>query len=74
MEKINPSNCCWKDLVNLAIKCGFTVFEGGNHTKVKSPSGELITTIPRHNNLDKFTVKGILKELIKAGADIKIVK
>jgi len=74
VQKINPSNCSWRDLVNLASNSGFSVFEGKNHTKVKSSSGELITTIPRHNDLDKFTAKAILKEMIKAGADIKIIK
>jgi len=52
----------WRELVNLASKCGFVIFEGGKHTKVKTKTGQFITTIPRHHNLDRNLVRGVLKQ------------
>lgn len=63
--------CSWNKLVKLAIKCGFFIFEGKGHTKVKNRKGEFITTIPRHARLKRETTQGIIKSLIRAGADIE---
>lgn len=63
--------CSWERLSRLAIKCGFFIFEGKKHTKVKNQKEEFITTIPRHSRLKKETAKGIIKALIRAGADIE---
>lgn len=60
--QISPAGCSWKQFVNLAGKCGFIIFEGGSHTKIKTTLGRFITTIPRHNVIDKDTAKGILKK------------
>jgi len=38
----------WRELVNLASKCGFVIFEGGKHTKVKTKTGKFITTVSKH--------------------------
>lgn len=60
----------WKKLVNLAKKCGFVIFEGGKHTKVKQKNGKFITTIARHNKLKKPHIKGVLYSFEKAGCKL----
>ena len=52
----------WRELINIASNCGFVIFEGGKHTKIKTKKGEFITTIPRHHKLSSHLVRGILKK------------
>ena len=54
----------------IATKSGFTFFEGNKHTKIKTPSGEFVTEVPRHHILDKHTAKGIIEAMIARGAKI----
>lgn len=43
-------------------KQGFVFFrEGGRHTIVRGPNGQTIA-IPRHRELNRFTVKGIAED------------
>lgn len=70
--EINPNDKSWKDLCNIAQKQGFYLYEGGNHTKVKTLKGEFVTIVPRHNRIDKNLAKNILKDMKRSGADIKI--
>lgn len=60
----------WKALVNLAKKCGFVVFEGGKHTKIKQKDGKFITTIARHNKLKKTHIRGVLNSFKRVGCDL----
>jgi len=70
--RVNITDCSWEKLVNLAEKCGFYTSEGGKHTKVEDKMGKLITTIPRKNRLNKYTVKGIINDFKKCGCKILI--
>lgn len=54
-----------KRLKKIAQKLGFFVFEGRNHSKVKDENNNFVTTIPRHNNIKKELVNGIIDALIK---------
>jgi len=68
--KVNITDYSWSKLVNIAEKCGFQTREGGKHTKVKTSSGEFITTIPRKNRLNKYTIGGIIKAFQKFNCKI----
>lgn len=68
--KISVTDCSCKKLVSVARKCGFKIFEGKNHTKVKTVQGKFITTIPRHNRLKKELVRTIIKSFKLAGCEI----
>ena len=57
----------------MAQKCGFEIFEGAKHTKVKTSSGKSVTIIPRHNSLNKHTVQGIVEDMNVHGTAIKIL-
>ena len=70
--KIDTTNCSWEKLVILAKKCGFFVSEGAKHTRVENKNGALITTIPRKNRLNKYTVRGIIDDFKKSGYKIPI--
>lgn len=48
LMKINVSDVSWKQLVNLARKCGFYVPEGKGHTRIEDKEGRVITTIPNY--------------------------
>lgn len=74
MKKLNvkTTDCSCDKLIVVAKKCGFGVFEGSKHCKVTDSNQEVITTIPRHKTIDKYTVKGILERFREFGADINI--
>lgn len=72
MLKVKVSECSYNELLKIALKCGFTYYQGSKHCKIKKETGDFITIIPRHNSISKHTVKGILQAYIKAGAEIKI--
>jgi RHS repeat-associated protein len=57
----------YKTATRAAQKCGLTLVEGGDHTLVKNAAGQLITQIPRHTTIDKWTLKSILKKIAAAG-------
>ena len=69
---VNPANCSHKELVGIAKQCGFDVFEGSKHTKVKDTQGNFITMIPRHETINKHTAKGIVADMNAHGAVITI--
>lgn len=69
-SRVSISNCSGQELITIAKKSGFSVFEGGRHTKVKTSTGEFVTMIPRHTKLNKFTVSLIVKDLNKHGANV----
>lgn len=68
--KIDVANCSWGKLVILAKKCGFFIPKNGRHTRVEDKNGVLITTIPRKNRLNKYTVQGIIDDFKKCGCKI----
>ncbi|MFV0421332.1 type II toxin-antitoxin system HicA family toxin [Oleidesulfovibrio sp.] len=43
-------------------KAGFTIQEGGKHTKVYSPEGVFVTTVPRHREINDFLAKKIASQ------------
>ena len=68
--KISLTDCSCKELIKLCEKCGFIVFQGRQHAKIKDSQGKLITTIPRHNKIKRETARAILKQLKENGCDI----
>ncbi|MCG2689923.1 type II toxin-antitoxin system HicA family toxin [Candidatus Parcubacteria bacterium] len=70
--KIDITDCSWGQLCKLSVRCGFFLVEGSKHTLVKEgPKGKQITTIPRHNKLNKWTAKAIIEALRGAGCSCK---
>jgi len=53
-----------KDLLRHLLKCG-CVFEdeGKKHTLFFNPTTNKATTVPRHNEINTFTARGICKDL-----------
>jgi hypothetical protein len=68
-RKFNSNDCPADKLCRLAGQCGFVLKEGGKHTKVLSPDGVIITTIPR-GKLKRELVKGVIERLNQFGANI----
>jgi hypothetical protein len=56
-----------KKLKRIAIKCGFFIYEGKKHTKVKDSQGNLITIIPRGSRLKREIIRSILEAFREAG-------
>lgn len=56
-----------KKLKRIVLRCGFFIYEGKRHTKVKGAQGNLITTIPRGSRLKRETIRSILEALREAG-------
>jgi hypothetical protein len=71
--KINTKSCSCSDLLKLAEKSGFYIFEGAKHYKIKTSKGVFITTVPRHNTLVPFTAKEIAERMNLFGAEIDII-
>ncbi len=55
------TDCSAEYLARKAKQFGFQLFEGKNHTKVKTAEGTLVTMIPRHSHLKRPTAKAIGK-------------
>lgn len=68
--RVKLADTSWRTLVNLASKCGFVIYEGGPYTKVKTKEGKFVTTIPRHSQLEKAIVRGILKKFRQFGCQL----
>ena len=60
--RVNTADSSHKELVAIAVR--------GKHTKIKTKSGEFVAMIPRHNLLNKHTVKGIVEAMNESGANI----
>ena len=60
--KVKTVDCSCDDLLKIARKCGFTDGGGKKHYKIETFDGKFITTIPRHNCLDKDT-EGYFKKI-----------
>ena len=69
---VNTKNTDCDELTRLARKCGFVVFHGGRHDKVKTRDGRTVTTIPRKNKIKRETAKGIVEQFVLFGAEIEI--
>ena len=68
--RVNTKDATHDELVGLARKSGFTIFEGGRHTKIKTMDGKPITTVPRHNKIKRETAKAIVETMVAFGAKI----
>lgn len=51
-----------KDLLKKIRAAGFTIKEGGEHSKVYRDSA-MLTEVPRHTEINELTAKAILKKL-----------
>lgn len=71
MRTINTKNCSYSELYKLALKCGFVVFQGKKHFKVKTTDDKFVTIISRSTMAKRGTILGIVKALIDHGADIE---
>ena len=49
-----------RDVLQILDAAGFTFKEGGDHTKVYR-AGRLVTTVPRHREVNELTVGNIEK-------------
>ena len=49
-----------RDIFRLLQAAGLTFDEGGNHTRVLR-DGKLVTTVPRHNEINELTTRNIEK-------------
>ena len=47
-----------RDILRLLRAAGLTLEEGGSHTRVLR-DGKLVTTVPRHNEVNELTTRGI---------------
>lgn len=70
-QKVNLTDCSADKLKRIAEKCGFCIYNGRKHYKVKTVDGKFVTMIPRHNCISKFTIKGIINAFMAFGADIE---
>jgi F0F1-type ATP synthase epsilon subunit len=68
--KISITDCSCEKLIKIARQCGFFIYEGKKHVKIKTRTGQFITIIPRHNRLKKEIVKGIVKAFENAGGNV----
>jgi hypothetical protein len=71
-EVVRASDCSAEDLKRLARRAGFVLTPGGKHWRVKTPTGQFVTTIPHHTRLKRELVKGIVGRLREFGAAIEV--
>ncbi|GAB7495151.1 MAG: type II toxin-antitoxin system HicA family toxin [Bilophila wadsworthia] len=51
-----------KDILKKLAEAGFTVQEGGNHTRVYDKNGRYVSAVGRHTEIPERTVKEIEKQ------------
>jgi len=56
-----------KDILKKLKAAGLTFEEGGSHTRVLDAQGNMVTAVPRHQEILETTAKGIFKQ-----ADVKL--
>ncbi|OHA10201.1 MAG: hypothetical protein A3A44_01230 [Candidatus Sungbacteria bacterium RIFCSPLOWO2_01_FULL_60_25] len=69
--RITIADCSYQILIRIAKQCGFTLFEGRKHCKVKTRDGRFVTTIPRHNRVKRETARSIIDAMNASGASIR---
>ena len=67
---VNTKDTSCAELINLAKKSGFEVFQGKKHVKIKTLAGIHVTIIPRHNKIKRETAKGVVEAFVAFGANI----
>lgn len=69
--RVNAKQISGEELTRIAEKCGFGIFRGSKHNKVKTPDGKFVTMIPRHRkDVSPVLVKKILDAMKENGASI----
>ena len=68
--QVNTSQTSSAELLGIAGKCGFVIFHGAKHDKVKTSQGKFISEIPRHSTIYKPIAKKIVAAMNKHGASI----
>ncbi len=71
--RVNIAQTSNIELLKIAKKCGFVVFNGAKHDKIKTKDNKFITMIPRSNKLSKHLVKQIVEAMNNCGANITFV-
>lgn len=67
---VNTKDTSHRELCAIAKQLGFVFFEGGKHTKVNTREGVFVTMIPRHETINPFTAKAIVKSLNAHGGEV----
>jgi len=70
--RVKKSDGSHDKLCRIAVRAGFVLHEGKRHTKVKTTTGEFVTTIPRHNHLKSELVAGAVEAMHAHGANIEL--
>ena len=68
--RVNTAQTSNSELVSIAKRSGFVVFNGAKHDKIKTGDGKFITMIPRSNKLSKHLVKRVIEAMNAYGASI----
>jgi hypothetical protein len=72
--KVKCTDCSNEYVLKIAQECGFTVYHGAKHDKIKTSDGKFIATVPRSKHIKKPTARGIFNAFQDAGAEIAIIK
>ncbi|MCL2812419.1 MAG: type II toxin-antitoxin system HicA family toxin [Clostridia bacterium] len=53
-----------RDLIKKLLEAGWMITTGGNHDMAEHPNKPGKIPIPRHNEINEYTAKGILKDAV----------
>lgn len=67
---VNTSQVSYGELKKIAEKCGFLIFHGNKHDKIKTRENKFISLLPRHSKLDKNIAKSVVEKMNECGAKI----
>jgi hypothetical protein len=68
--RVNTKDATHDELARLARSCGFVIFSGKRHDKVKTMDDRFITLIPRHNKIKRELAKSIVEAFVAFDADV----
>lgn len=70
--RVKIADCSGETLIRIAIRCGFKDAGGRKHCKIKTGTGDTVTTIPRHPKIKKETAKAIVERFNEFGGNVEI--
>jgi predicted RNA binding protein YcfA (HicA-like mRNA interferase family) len=60
---VKPPLCSGNEVVRALKRAGYQVVgQRGSHIKLYNPANEITLIIPNHREVDRWTLKGILKD------------
>ena len=67
---VSTSQVSYDELKRIIERCGFIIFHGKRHDKIKTQDGKFIGLLARHNKVNRNIARSIVGKMNEHGANI----